>query len=45
MDWSAEQEAKTEGSEGLHWRSSTDEVWVVKGCDKGINPAWPVVVR
>lgn len=35
---SAEQEAKTVGSEGDHWRSSTEEVCEVNGVVLGVIP-------
>jgi hypothetical protein len=45
MLWSAEQDAKTVGSDGLHCKSSTLDVCEVNGCDKALNPDGVEVVR
>src|SRR5699024_9848144 len=43
--WSAEHEANTVGSEGLHCRSSTDEVWPWNGLACVVKPVFVLVVR
>ena len=42
---SAEQDANTVGSEGLHWRSSTELVWLSNGVACVVKPALELVVR
>lgn len=43
--WSAEQDAKTVASVGLHCRSSTLDVCETNGCDSALKPEGVVVVR
>jgi hypothetical protein len=45
MLWSAEQEANTVGSEGLHCKSSILEVWDKKGVERVLNPEVVDVVK
>lgn len=42
---SAEHEAKTVGSLGDHWRSSTESVWDRKGFGEGVKEVFVIVVR